>query len=125
MVWTSDHVESPHEDEVVEHKVDGADACTDGVGRGVGGSGIVVQIVIEVGIFAVRVYEDVTTYWSVDCCDEEREHVLMVSEDKSNGLGEVRMVGAEVKTDVCGSDDMVIGVYSTLTSGSMIACIEK
>ena len=125
MEWTSDHVESPHEDDVVEHNVDGADVCTDGVGRGVVGSGIVVQIVIVVGIFVVCVCEDVVTKWSVDPCDDEREHVLMVCEDKSNGRDGVRIVGAEVKMDVCGSDDMVIGVYFTLTSGSMMACIEN
>ena len=93
---TLDHVESPHKDDVVDKKVEGANVCTDLVGSGVGGSGIVVQIVIEVGICAACVCEDVATEWNGVCCDDEREQVLNVSEDKSNGVGEGRMVGVEV-----------------------------
>ena len=55
LMRTLDHVESPHEDDVVDKKVEGANVCTDLVGSGVGGSGIVVQIVIEVGICAACV----------------------------------------------------------------------
>ncbi len=76
MVWTSDHVESPHKDDVVDKKVECANVCTDLVGSGVGGSGIVVQIVIEVGICAACACEDVATGGKGVWCDGGWERVV-------------------------------------------------
>ena len=58
-------------------------------------------------------------------CDGEKEHGLMGCADKSSGLDGARIVGAEVTMGACMADDIGIGVYSTLTSGSMIALIEN